>query len=427
MPTRLQPGEANYAEPKQTTTANGATTYRVAFSVRTHGDKLIRNSAFGATEAAAKKAARAKVAEVLQTGSAGQWKPSSKLDRFIADVSKKGISDAQLRPKTEERYLSVVKILRGECGHRASKHGNLSSYTVAGGLTHDVLADVLQTIAEVHGSENAHHCLSVLRKYVVRPARSRGLITVDPLEGFSAKTIQGRYRGQGAQRDTDAVLSEADYWRVVDYLLGRDDAPLPANVANKGSHTYVRQSGRQRAANARDQLLLAAGTGLRANEISTLRWADVLEKDGRLYVTVRAEVSKTKKARVVPVLDEVVPHFQAQRAERTDDTYVIGSPENGSVQWHQSGRDRALAALFRELAEALELDVLEGDFRAHGFRHTLSSIWAARGVGVELRARWFGHTVAVNQSIYTDLDSLDQVAAAMRRVDATDGRHLAAV
>lgn len=427
MPTRLQPGEANFAEPKQTTTANGTATYRVAFTVRTHDDRPIRNSAFGPTPSAAKKAARVKVRELLQTGSAGQWKPSSKLDKFIADVSVKGIADASLRPDTVSRYLSVLKILRGECGHRTNSHGNLKPYTIASGLTHDVLAELLTSIAEVHGSENAHHCLSVLRKYVVRPARSRALITVDPLEGFSAKTIQGKYRGQGAQRDTDAVLAERDYWRVVDYLLSRGDDPLPSHQPNKGRHNYVRQSGRRRAENARDQLLLAAATGLRANEISTLRWADVLEKDGRLYVTVRAEVSKTKKARVVPVLDEVVPHFLERHAEHADDTYVIGSPENGSLQWHQSGRDRALSALFRELAEALELDVLERDFRAHGFRHTLSSIWAARGVGVELRARWFGHTVAVNQSIYTDLDSLDQVAAAMRRVDRHDGRHLAAV
>lgn len=424
MPTRLNSGEARYAEATKTPTG----VYRVAFSVRTHGDTLVRNSGFGATPAAAKRAARQKVTELLQTGSAGAWKPSSKLDRFINDVSRKAISDAKLRPDTVKRYLSVLRIVLGECGHRTSTHPNLSKLTIASGLNHDVLDKLLREIADVHGSENAHHALSVLKKYVVRPARSRGLITVDPLEGFSVKMLQGQYRGATAQRDTDATLSESDYWRVVDYLLGRDGAPLPSHQPNKGSHNYVRQSGRQRAINARDQLLLAAGTGLRANEISTLRWADVLEKDGRLYVTVRAEVSKTKKARVVPVLDELVPHFLERRDERAEhDVYVIGSPENGKVQWHQSGRDRALAALFQEIAEALGLDILERDFRAHGFRHTLSSIWAERGVDVELRARWFGHTVAVNQSIYTDLDSLDRVAAAMRRVDTKDGRHLAAV
>lgn len=437
MPDSLAPGDSHITEPFATTTKNGTPTFRARYSVRTPGGQLVRNSAFGPTASAAKDAARLKIKAILQTGATGTWKPSDKLLKFITDVSVKVIADAHLRPKTEERYLSVIKIITGKCGCYSRDHANLSRYTIANGLTHDVLAGLLQQVADVHGSENAHHCLSVLRKYVVKPARSRALIMIDPLEGFSARTLQGRYRGQGAQRDTDAVLSESDYWRVVDYLLTRDDAPLPANVPNKGKHAYVRKPSRQRAANARDQLLIAAGTGLRAAEIAAQHVAGVIdakgqvirsgliERDDRLYAAVSKTDSKTKKQRIVPVLDEIADHVRDLIEDAPEDAYVVGSPADRSLRWHQSGRDRAAAALFREIADKLDLDILEADFRSHGFRHTLSSIWAARGVGVEVRARWFGHTVAVNQSIYTDLDSLDQVAAAMRRVDK--GQHLAAV
>lgn len=414
MPTRLGEGESFIAAAKIAGNARG---YRVAYSVRLHSGDLVRNSAYGPTAAKAKAVAKAKVREALQTGSGAGWKPSDKLDKFIADVTVKLIAESRLRPNTVKRYGDVIRILRGECDCRRSKHSNLGTVTIAAGLRHDRVDDMLRDIAKVHGSENAHHCRSVLAKYIVRPALGRGLITADPMAGLPQAALEGHYRGP-RQRETDVVLSEQDYWRVVKYLLNRPEDRLLGTVTKR------RASSIRKARQAVRQLLVASATGLRANEIGTLRRDAVHDRDARLYCEVLAEYSKTKKPRMVPVLDDVAEVMRTWLEE--GDLYVVGSPANGSTPWDQGNRDGALRLLFAEMADELKLPELEHDFRSHGFRHTLSTIWAGKGVDAEIRAAWFGHTIVVNQAVYTDLAGLDSVAAVMKRLDSPE-RHLVAV
>lgn len=140
-----------------------------------------------------------------------------------------------------------------------------------------------------------------------------------------------------------------------------------------------------------------------------------------MIVPVSAERSKTRAPRRAAVVQEIAEHLRQRHEERPDDLNVVSAPADGGKRWEPRARDKAVAALYVEMADALGIELLRRDFRGHGWRTTLNSLTAA-SVPVEVRAALLGHTEQVNRQHYLDLSDLTAVARAMQR-----GPHLQVV
>lgn len=291
------------------------------------------------------------------------------------------------------RYLTVARLLAGRCKDEGHEHNEtLRGYSILDACHTKRLVAVLQDVAKTHGPETAHQARSVLSKYVLDPlADVEEIIAANPLRGRQIDLRSG-HRGNGGARDTERALSREQYWQIVDYLLARGtdapadpDRPQPKHVAGNSRHSPVKWAA------ARDLILLQAGTGLRASETTSLRW-DEVEDDNHetLVVPVSAERSKTRAPRRAAVVAEVADHLRQRREERPDDHYVVSAPADGSKVWEPRARDKAVAALYVEMADVLGIDLLRRDFRSHGWRHTLNTLTSA-SVPVEVRAALLGH------------------------------------
>lgn len=79
--------------------------------------------------------------------------------------------------------------------------------------------------------------------------------------------------------------------------------------------------------------------------------------------------------------------------------------------WSKRQRDEAIRELYKELAEALGIKVLETR-RTHVWRATLNTMLVE--LPAKLRAEYLGHTVEVNYSNYTDVSDSTPMTAAIR-------------
>lgn len=133
---------------------------------------------------------------------------------------------------------------------------------------------------------------------------------------------------------------------------------------------------------------------------------------------VTEEISKTHKARRVPVLDaRVAERLLARRnAAPIGTAYVIGAPADQTVPWDRDNSQKATTQLYIELGEALGVELLK-TARTHVWRATLNSLLLDQ-VPEVVRAAFFGHDTAVNRSAYTDLADTSVMVTAARRLRA---------
>lgn len=392
------------------------------WSVRLHDGRLLRKRSQGPTKGAARAAARRTAQRLLTVSADSTWSPGDQITHYIQHESIPRIEAAKLAPNSVARYLTVARILAGRCQDASHEHReSLRGYSILDAARTKRLTAVLKDIARTHGPETAHQARSVLSKYVLDPlADHEEVIAANPLRGRQID-LRGEHRGNGGARDTETSLTRDQYWQIVDYLLSRGTGPAvvpvpegaeppapPKHAARNSRHSPAKWAA------ARDLILLQAGTGLRASEATTLRWDEVEDDGATMVVPVSAERSKTRAPRRAAVVAEVADHLRQRREERPDDLYVVSAPADGSKVWEPRARDKAVAALYVEMADVLGIDLLRRDFRGHGWRTTLNSL-TADSVPVEVRAALLGHTEAVNRAHYLDLSDLTAVARAMAR------------
>jgi integrase len=154
-------------------------------------------------------------------------------------------------------------------------------------------------------------------------------------------------------------------------------------------------------------------TGARWSEMTNTRWTD-LSVESRTLV-LRAETTKSKKRRVIPLrelmitaLEELRAHHEQIFEDKLEDSDPIFlSPEG--VPWCTATRncmrifDRVLvrAKIARVDAEGRKLDI-------HALRHTFGSRLARRGVGLVQVQRLMGHSdPKLTAQVYTHLDVED--------------------
>lgn len=413
--TRLAPGHTSIDRAAARRSTDGES-WVLDWSLRLHDGRLVRKRSQGPSKGQARSAARFTAARLLTTSADSTWGPGDPISEYIVRETVPRIEAARLAPRSVARYLIVARLLAGQCGDGRHQHAEtLLGYSILDACKTKRLTSVLRDIASTHGPETAHQARSVLSRYALDPlADHEEILSANPLRGRQID-LHAEHRGNGGRRAVATSLTREQYWQIVDYLLARgDQGPAgPDRIPRKHAARNSLHSPAKWAA-ARDLILLQAGTGLRASEATSLRWDEIEDDSQTMIVPVSAERSKTRAPRRAAVVAEVAAHLRQRREDRPGDAYVVSAPADGAKVWEPRARDKAVSALYVEMADALGLDLLRRDFRSHGWRHSLNTITSG-DVPVEVRAALLGHTQAVNVQHYLDLSDLTSVARAMDR------------
>jgi integrase len=161
--------------------------------------------------------------------------------------------------------------------------------------------------------------------------------------------------------------------------------------------------------------------GLRRAEVLGLRWSGVSFTDGTLTVSgtrvlVDAKViekgPKSQRGhRTLPLFPAVTAALEAlyktQLAERAAaGSAYAGDVDGGYVCADELGRPLHPERYSDEFGRLCALAELP-KCRLHDCRHSVNSLLEKLGVPDSVRARWFGHTVAVNTGTYTHASAAD--------------------
>jgi hypothetical protein len=345
----------------------------------------------------------------------GGWTETSNVGEFIDQVVIPAIErDGRIRENSRSRYLTVIKLAVGECGGgRGGYRHDPKDHTKAIGrfMLTDItkhrkafvrLEDCITEVAALHGAETARQMHHVLGKYLIGQLVREGVIArhESPLAGMSidygkVKTVS---RPSGGH-----ALSSHDYDRVLNYLLAVD--PEEGVTAPKRGVYTLADRVRQRASII-DLTLLQATTGLRITETCTLEPHEVRDNiEGGINIYIPEAKAKDHRERTVTILDDrVAERIRARRnaARIAGQRYIIPSPAKptSDVPWDKSNRDKVARALYKEMAEVLDLPIMSTEFRSHGWRTTLNMLHY--DLPDHIRSSWFGHGVDVNHANYTD-------------------------
>lgn len=345
-----------------------------------------------------------KTAETLLDGTGtGPWAPDSDFVTYVKTQSIAAIESNQfpkpLRPNTQERYIHVLRLLAAQ----------MKGLTIADAVRPRTLNDALAAIAAENGTATARQCAKVTSKYVMRRLVTDEVITHNPLRDMELELPEhvAKPKPKGGR-----ALTPEQRAAVKDYLLAYEPKRMPQPKRGRYS-AEQRTAIRERAV---DVTLVQAETGLRINEVCSLTRADVDANANPLTVTVTAGVSKTHRGRTVPVMDDRVADRIRERlaaVAQEPTALVFGSPAFPDRVWDASNRQKATKALYREMADVLDIPLLR-EVSTHVWRATLNTEWMQRGIPDALRAAFFGHSEDMNRSSYTDTSSTTQLVQMLR-------------
>lgn len=354
-----------------------------------------------------RRRARAKAAAILAETAAG-WTGTDSLASYLDQVVHPGLeSDPRLAESTRDLYRRATGRIDQQLGRQ----------TIAFAMTYRALEGALQAVAAAHGAEAARQARTVLSSRLIPSLLRDGLISHHPLAGVRLDLTTG-----ARPRRTDApvggvALTRDQYTACLNYLFDLDPETL-APTTTRSRWTVAEQVAVREAAIM--TTLLQAATGLRISEARSLSWRHAhLDPAGTLWITVPATLSKTKRPRTVPVLDQRVAALLLGRRDRlsarhrvpADRLLLIGSPTDPTRPWDGRNARQKLAALYVHLAEKLAIPELERE-RTHVWRATLNGILSDAPAAV--RAAAFGHSEQVNARSYTDGRDLSMLSSIAR-------------
>ena len=347
--------------------------------------------------------AKASARTLLDGTSTGSWRRDSELSAYIERESIPAIERNQfpkpLRPNTQLRYTHVLGLLADQ----------LRGMPIADAARPRQLNDALAAIASTNGTATARQCAKVASKYVMRRLVTDEVIEHNPLRDLDLELPEhvAKKKPKGGR-----ALTPEQRRAVVEWLLAYE--PEAAPKPKRGRYTAEQRTAiRERAV---EVTLLQAETGLRISEACNLRRRDVDADVDPLTVTVTPEVSKTHKGRTVPVMDPRVAdrvRERLTRAPQSDTAPVFGAPAFPDRVWDPSNRQKAVKALYAEMADALDIPLLR-EVSSHVWRATLNTEWMQRGVPDALRAAFLGHGEDVNRSSYTDTGNTEALVRMLR-------------
>lgn len=338
--------------------------------------------------------------ELAELPGDGAWTKFSNMGEFvrracIPEVEENDYS-RQLRPATVARYRRCLELYAAQTKGTA----------IADAIIPDALQRGFKAIARQCGNPTARQAAKVVSKYVMDVLVRKRVIDHNPLRPRTFE-VTVRETGEAPRKKAEggrALLPE-ERRRAVDYLLALD----PASPARKRWSAEVMTAKRSCVI---DMTLLQATCGLRIGEVRQLTRDDVADVRGRLTVTVTESVSKTHRARTIPVMDRRVATRVRRRlraARKTESGLIFPRPSS-DTPWDPRGAQKAVRALYDEMADALGIPLLR-EVSTHVWRATLNSEWSDLGVSAERRAAYFGHSPEVNRQSYTDLVDLSELEA----------------
>ena len=148
---------------------------------------------------------------------------------------------------------------------------------------------------------------------------------------------------------------------------------------------------------------IALGTGLRYNEIYTLKRKDIVTKE--LKINIQASNSKNSKRDTLPLTEELAKELTEYFANN------LGMPHTKafSAMWKDSG-----AAMLRPDLELAGIEYKNDDGVAdfHGLRHTFGTLLAQSGVLPQEAQKLMRHSdINLTMGVYTHLKLSDKAAA----------------
>lgn len=235
-----------------------------------------------------------------------------------------------------------------------------------------------------------------------------GLIEANPLRNIRklpSSAEHQRYRRRAlSDEEIDRFLSAA----------AEDDREMSATFWEKEAKAGERWK-RRRLGQRVPQAPMWLGfleTGARWSEMTHTRWTD-LDVEKRTLV-LRAETTKSKRRRVIPLREQTVTVFKDVRAlhekllgEMSPSDAIFRTPEG--VAWCKA-TNNAMRIFDRVLVRA-KIDRVDGEGRKldiHSLRHTFGSRLARKGVGLVQVQRLMGHSdPKLTAQVYTHLDVED--------------------
>lgn len=164
-------------------------------------------------------------------------------------------------------------------------------------------------------------------------------------------------------------------------------------------------------------------TGARWGELRTLRWGDV--DMGRRVLVLRAENTKSKKQRAIPLSNALLAELVRvrglqetvlRRLPNVEDAVFL-SPEGARWGWPTTNPMRILDRLL-DRAGIAKVDTQGQKLDIHALRTTCASRMARRGVPLAITQRWLGHSdPKLTAMHYTDL-GVEDLRAAVERAPA---------
>lgn len=340
--------------------------------------------------------AKAKAAELLASERGGAWSPSDQISEFVRRESIEAIRRNEfarpLRPNSQERYVHVLELFAQRT----------QGFCISDAMRARTLIEVFRGIARDHGTATAKKASQVVSKYVARRLVTDGVIEYNPLRDIDLELPQhvAKVKPQGGQ-----ALTPEERERVIEHLLALDPSQ-----PKRGRYTAAERTAKR--ALCIDVTLTQAVTGMRIGEVRHLTLGDVDLAAEPLRVSVTSGVSKTHIGRTVPVLDDRVAERVRARCEGLTDASapVFGAPAAPASVWDSANAQKALKALYRELADACDVPLLS-EVSTHVWRASLNTLWMQAGIPVELRAAYLGHGEDVNRASYTDTGQTDRLIA----------------
>lgn len=382
--------------------------FRLQWRIVLHDGRAKYVTTQAPTRAEVRARARAKAAELLQTSGASSWSLRSPVADYMEAITKPAIESERLAEATRARYWLSYRLLLGECNSKEKGHRHrhaLTGLSIEAAMRPRALKECLEEIGRLHGQKNVKHAKLVASKYLARPLKLDGLLQYNPLADLDLDLSEARK--PPVQRGGHALTRE-QYRQAINWLLTQD--PTQVEKPRRGRWTLQDRIAERRA--LLEFVLTQAATGMRTSEIGRRPVSEVeIDDKGNVVFVLGEAATKTRKARRVPVLDDEVAQLLRQRIkELPEGAFLFGAPTDPMKEWLPRNRDRKLAALYEELADACGIEMFRFE-RGHSWRTTINSLLADT-VPEDQRIRLLGHTREINRSHYTDAREVEALKAA---------------
>ena len=191
------------------------------------------------------------------------------------------------------------------------------------------------------------------------------------------------------------------YIAIAKLYLGKKTMAKQAKTVNQAELRRVLDYVATRKHNFRNRALITTSmySGMRVGEISSLRYADVIDAEGKVRneIRLRAENTKTKEARTVFISEKLQKELQ-QYAK-------VYKPANANEKFFYSQKNASdgfsantLTQFFHYLYKRAGL----ANCSSHSGRRTFATEIASKGVSIRVLQKLLGHKNIQTTAIYVD-------------------------